>query len=111
LRSAAGKELFSHCKDGARVNNRKAIEGDRFDRRPRIGGGSCRGQYSGSVTVLQAIASNLRRLVNMELLRARWLSDIRKHPGYAKREVKAVRRYGRVSPRSSDRRTIIWQSC
>jgi hypothetical protein len=50
-------------------------------------------------------------LIDMELLRARWVSDIRKHPGYAKREVKAVRRYRRFSPRSSDRRAVIWQSC
>src|SRR5829696_6158591 len=64
-----------------------------------------------AVTVLQAIARNLRRLINMELLRARRLSDIRKHTEYAEREVKAVRRYGRFSPRSSDRRAVIWQSC
>ena len=64
-----------------------------------------------AVTVLEVISRNLRRLIDMELLRARWVSDIRKHSGYAKREVKAVRRYGRFYPRSSDRRAVIWQSC
>jgi hypothetical protein len=64
-----------------------------------------------AVTVLEATSRNLRRLIDMELLRARWVSDIRKHPGYAKREVKAVPPLRRFSPKSSDRRAVIWQSC
>jgi hypothetical protein len=47
-----------------------------------------------AVTVLEAISRNLRRLIDLELLRARWVSDIHKHPGYAKREVRAVLRKG-----------------
>src|SRR5258705_7878779 len=102
FRSAARKELFGHCKNGARVKNRKAIKGDCSDSRLRIGGGICRGQYCGS---RDGAGGNFQEFTTVD--RHGIISREDKSVGppasrYARREALAGGRCGTSCSRSSD---------